>query len=209
MFPIVVFLAPGAGGLVRETYTEVLLGETLLEFHYRAVGLPELPAEEYSESENPLAVALSALMKSADRSRPERKVQALRRLFEANLSAADRWVLSTVVDQYLMLSETEELEMSQYLQDRALPEAYKDWIFSWAKDAERRGIERGIEQGIEQGIERGQHKLVLGQIGRKFGAPSPAMVAAVESITDDDMLLDLIEKVARAEHIDDLGFPAG
>ncbi len=64
-----------------------------------------------------------------------------------------QWILSTVVDRYVELSHQEAIEMSQYLQSRAVPEASKDWIFSWAKDAERRGIEQG------------QRKLVLGQIG--------------------------------------------
>lgn len=73
VFPIVVYLAPGAGGLVKETYAETLFGEAILTFVYNAVGLPDLEADDYFERDNPLAPAFSALM------RPGGPGRALRR----------------------------------------------------------------------------------------------------------------------------------
>lgn len=57
MFPVVVFLSPGAGGLTRAVYQEVLFGEEVLRFQYACVGLPDLQADEYQELANPLAPA--------------------------------------------------------------------------------------------------------------------------------------------------------
>jgi hypothetical protein len=64
VFPVVAYLTPGAGGLVRETYNEDLFGDDILTFRYRAIGLPDLSADDYVASENPLAPALSALMRA-------------------------------------------------------------------------------------------------------------------------------------------------
>lgn len=59
VFPIVVYLAPGTGGLGRGQYEQRLFGTDILTFRYGVVGLPDLFADDYLELENPLA-ALSA-----------------------------------------------------------------------------------------------------------------------------------------------------
>jgi hypothetical protein len=61
VLPLVLYLAPGTGGLVQEKYTESLFGIDIQTFSYTAVGLPDLSAEEYLEKENILAPALSSL----------------------------------------------------------------------------------------------------------------------------------------------------
>jgi len=200
VLPIVIYLAPGAGGLVRETHSESLFGETFLEFAYRAIGLPDLSAEEYIVQDNPLAMALSALMKATARSKVDRKIQALGRLFEAELNDAEKRLLSSVVDSYLELTEEEEIEMEQKLQDPTLPPAYRNWVPSWAKDAHR----QGIEQGIERGIERGRHEVVLRLIALKFGEPSPATVAAVEAIRGKQRLDDLLNAIFAARSLEEV-----
>jgi hypothetical protein len=53
-------LAPGAGGLTSERHIEGLWGRETLRFVYDAIGLPDLPAEEYLERPSILAPALSA-----------------------------------------------------------------------------------------------------------------------------------------------------
>lgn len=66
VFPVVVYLVPGAGGITVETYTERFFEDDeqeILSFRYHCVGLPDLAADDYQELDNPLAPALSALMK--------------------------------------------------------------------------------------------------------------------------------------------------
>ena len=58
VFPVALYIVPGTGGITHETYTETLFGENILTFNYAAIGLPELQADEYLESDNPLAPAL-------------------------------------------------------------------------------------------------------------------------------------------------------
>jgi hypothetical protein len=63
VFPIVLYLSPGAGGLVTEQYVESLFGRDVTVFTYSAVGLPDLQSDDYQTEQNVLAPALSALMR--------------------------------------------------------------------------------------------------------------------------------------------------
>jgi hypothetical protein len=66
VFPVVVYLTPGAGGITVERYQEIVLGRVVETFEYPVIGLPDLPATDYETSANPLAVSLSALMRSPE-----------------------------------------------------------------------------------------------------------------------------------------------
>lgn len=44
VFPAVLYLSPGSGGLTKETYSEGIFSENTLTFHYAVVGLPDLSA---------------------------------------------------------------------------------------------------------------------------------------------------------------------
>jgi len=199
VFPIVVFLTPGAGGLVREGYREELFGEQILEFAYRAVGLPDLPAEAYGNRADPLAVSLSALMRSPEGSRVKRKLQALERLGSANLDDARAWLLTYVVDKYLVLTEEENEEMNQLTSfDPTSPERFRNGLMnSWEK--------AGWDRGIEQGIERGKHDLIVRLIRRKFGEAAAPIIDRIMAIDDLGRLDDLAERLLNAATVEDLG----
>jgi len=203
VYPIVVFLAPGTGGLVSESYGEEMFGKRILDFVYEAIGLPDLSAEAYTERDEPLAVSLSALMHSAEGNRIKRKLQAMQRLGSANLDDARTWLLAYVVDKYLVLTEEENEEMNQLMSfDLESPERFKIGLMnSW----EKAGWDRGIEQGIERGIERGKHDLIVRQIRRKFGEQPTQLIDQVMAIDDDSRLDDLAERLITAATIDDLG----
>jgi hypothetical protein len=62
VFPVVVYLTAGTGGLREAVYEETLFGRTILTFHFQGVGLPDLWADDYQEADDPLGPALSALM---------------------------------------------------------------------------------------------------------------------------------------------------
>src|SRR5262249_29731349 len=83
VFPVVVHLAPGAGGLTTETYREGLFGRETLLHAYDVVGLPDLSADDYLDRDNPLAPALSALMRPSRLGRVAQKSHALRRIVES------------------------------------------------------------------------------------------------------------------------------
>src|SRR5262249_42750205 len=107
VFPIVLYLAPGAGGLTRAVYVENLFGEEIQTFRYRVVGLPDLSADAYREQENPLAPALSALMKSSRSGRALHKWLTLKRVAESDLDEARQSLLAHVIETYLPLGKRE------------------------------------------------------------------------------------------------------
>ena len=207
VFPIVVFLVPGAGGLVSESYHEELFGKRILDFAYEAVGLPDLSAEEYIDLDDPLAVSLSALMRSADGSRVKRWLQAMERLSFSGLDDARTWLLAYIVDKYVTLTEEEKEEMSQLTSfDPASPERYKKGLMlSFEEAAWDRGIEKGREEGREQGREQGKHDLIERLLRRKFGEASAPVIARVMAIDDLGRLDDLAERLLTAATVDDLG----
>ncbi len=213
-----------------------------IEFAYRAIGLPDLQESEYIELDDPLAVGLSALTRPREGSRVLRKLRAMERLSRSGLDEGRAWLLASVINNYLKLSESEEKEMGQTVEEGriALQARYERWLAAKEADFERarqeglaRGLQEGLEQGREQGLEQGReqglirgldkgletglekglqaglkggrHDVLLRLITRRFGAPSTAVVSAIEAITDTDALVTLVEKAATAHSIDELG----
>jgi hypothetical protein len=107
VFPVVVYLVPGAGGLTQEIYTETLFEREVLRFRYDAIGLPDLSADDYRELENPLAPALSALMRPGRLGRLAQKVASLRRVLLSEVDEARKSLLVNVIEKYLPLSAAE------------------------------------------------------------------------------------------------------
>jgi hypothetical protein len=61
VFPVVVYLVAGTGGLRETSYEERLFGQAILTFRFQSVGLPDLSSDDFRAVDNPLAYALSAL----------------------------------------------------------------------------------------------------------------------------------------------------
>ena len=104
VLPIAVFLSPGAGGLTRERYIEETFEEEIATFSYRAVGLPDLDADDYQNKDNPLAPALSALMRTSRLGKVAQKYESLRTMARSGLDEARLALLTNVVETYLPLN---------------------------------------------------------------------------------------------------------
>ena len=201
VFPVVVYLAPGAGGVVEERYEETLFGRNVLTFRYQAVGLPDLPSDDYLEQDNPLGAGLSALMRPGRTGPALRKALSLRRTEESGLDEARKSLLVNLIDMYLRLNAQEETEFRQLLGQPGFEEV-KQVVTSF----EQRGIEQGIEQGIERGIERGIHEgIVRGKrdtllkiAHSKFGELTADLSAAIEGAGTAEELDLLLERVMDA-----------
>lgn len=202
IFPLVVYLAPSAraredGGLVTETYAASLFGEDILTFRYRALGLPDLPADEYVAGENPLAPALSALMRTGRMGRVLRKVTSFRQKSLIETDEARRALLLNVIETYLKLSTEEEAEFQRLLGQPEFAEV-RQMITIY----EQRGIEQGIEQGMEQGIVRGMRRTLLNLLRARFGELPESVTAwieAIESAADLDVLSQRVLTAASLE----------
>jgi hypothetical protein len=211
VFPIVVYLAPGTGGVTEETYEEALFGRTLLTFRYQAVGLPDLPSDDYVEHANPLGAALSALMRPGRTGRALRKALSLRRTEQSGLDEARRALLRYLIDIYLPLNTDEEEELRRIIGQPEFEEV-QEVITSFEQRALERGlergiqqgIERGIEQGIEQGIVQGKRDMLLKVARARFGEPTPVLAGAIgaaRTAAELDALLDRLLKAASPDEV--------
>ena len=202
VFPIVVYLAPGTGGLVREQHEETLFGEEILTFRYHCVGLPDLPAEQYREVENPLAPALSALMKPGGTGRAMQKALLLQRTLRQPVDEARKSLLVNIVETYLALDKKEQQEFRDLVEREPNLEV-KEMLTIY----EERGIAKGIEQGIEQGILKGKRDAALRLLRLKFGGVPDATASTVQSIETEGDLDGLIDRIMSAQSLDELGLP--
>ncbi len=95
IFPIVLYLFPGAGGLTEETHTESLLGKEILRFTYPVIGLRDLAADDYLTSDNPLASGLSALMRVSEEGAARQKLLALKKVASSGENEARKFCSRT------------------------------------------------------------------------------------------------------------------
>ena len=110
IFPAVVYLSPGTGGLIWEEYTESLFEERLLTFRYAAVGLPDLGSEEYAGSNEALAAALSTAMAPHPLGNVQHKLAALHAVAGSGLDDARKLLLAAFIETFLPLSDPAEAE---------------------------------------------------------------------------------------------------
>jgi hypothetical protein len=187
VFPIVVYLSPGTGGVVLETYSEGVFGTTFLTFQYWAVGLPDLSADDYRESENLVGVALSALMKPSSVGSVLQKWEAIRRILTSSLDESRKILLTNVVENYIPLSETEAEQYNQLVEQDNTREA-----------------EEMISVYEERGIVKGQRLALLRLLRQKFGLLPEAVEVRVRKM-DTPELEVLIDRILTATTLEELG----
>ncbi len=162
ILPIGLFLRVGLEGIGWIVYEESLWGEKLIQFRYPYIGLPALPALEYLERENLIAVALSALMKVPESERLRLKAEALHRIATGAGEAGKRKLLFDCVEAYLELGAADTAEFDQLL----LTPRYRE-VFDMTKTSYEKGQEAGQQIGQRIGQEIGQR---IGQeIGQRIG----------------------------------------
>ena len=190
IYPIVVYLAAGAGGLTAEQHEERVFGEQIALFTYRAVGLPDLLADDYQEIENPLGPALSALMKPSRLGLVVQGYRSLRAMARANVDEARRALLTNVIETYLPLKAEQQEELRQMI---AAPEA--------------REIKAMISVYEKRGIEMGKRESLLRQMRRKFGDLPDEVIRRVEALKDSDELDRLSDRIFDGATLDELDLP--
>jgi Domain of unknown function (DUF4351) len=200
--PVLVNLKGGRPGSYREELTEGFEPETA-RFRYRVLGLSGCKAEEYLSRPEPLAWALAALMRPGRWSRAELKIECLRRIAAAAVTANGRWMLGNWVETYLQLADRDLAEYKR-LREIAENREVKVMEMTWGEQMELKGVEKGIQQGLEQGLEA-LHRVVLRLLKQRFGAVPEAVQRKVEAIGSIDSLSNLATKVFEVDSIDDMG----
>lgn len=187
IFPVVVYLAPGAGGLTQETYSEGLFGREIVRFQYGVVGLPDLEADEYLQSDNELAPALAALMKSTRLKKAVRKFESLRRTARCEVDDARKLLLGNVIERYLRLTEGEQADMEALIAGTGAQE-----------------VEEMISVYEERGIIKGKREMVLRQMSRKFGSLPQTVVERIRRIEEEEPLDLLSDRILTATTLEDM-----
>ncbi len=195
VLPIVLYLSPGAGGLVVETVREPLFGLDLLTFHYLAIGLPDLSAADYEAVNNPLGATLSAWMRSSETAKIERWLDVLRRIVAYRLNPAQQVLVTSVVELGLPLSQGEQVE----LQQRTVREPK---VLEMTSIFERWGLEKGMQQGMQQGraegMQEGLKSAVLRMATRKFGSLSEGIQQRIVALQAEDELNAVLDRLLTA-----------
>jgi hypothetical protein len=184
ILPVVVYLAPGAGGVTWEEYTEGVFGEKTIRFRYRAIGLPDLNASDYEMQTNPLAPALSAWMRSPETDRVARWLRILQQEARLPLNPAQQAILVNVVENALPLSDAEVATLRQQTASEEVQQL--ETIFErWGK--------------IE-----GKRETLLRLAGLRFGRLPDTVRNRIEAAKDNATLDAALDRVLTAATPDEL-----
>jgi hypothetical protein len=163
IFPVAIFLSPGVGGITEETFEQRLFGRAVLTFRYNAIGLPDLSADDYLATANPLGPALSALMRPGGTGKAMRWAISLRAAGASGIDEARQALLMYILEQHLPLNAAEQDEFREIVKEPEYMETTRPLTF-FERDAMAKGREEGRAEGIEQGVEQGvQEGLLQGQ----------------------------------------------
>ena len=190
VMPIVVYLVPGAGGLTQETHTETVFDRTVLRFEYEAVGVPDLEAEDYLKLDNPLAPALSALMRPGPTGRLAQKLQALRRVLLSGVDDARKSLLINIIQMYSPVSLADEAGLMAQIEQETRQEV-EALLLTW-------------EDSV---IARGKRDTLLRQLRHKFGELPEDLKARIKSIETVDELDILLDRLLDARSLDEVSLP--
>jgi len=195
IWPIVLYMPKGCGGVGFEEYTETLFGEAFLPFRYWCIGLAELSAEEYLATKNPVAYGLAPLMDHGQLSKPRLKAICLNGIATSNITEVQAAILAYFVDTYLPLIPAEEEEFQQLIQQEEVQ--VMEFITSWER--------RARAEGIAEGVLASRRETLIRQLKVKFDDVPETTMQRVESISSTDELDQLLEKVIHANSLAEMG----
>jgi hypothetical protein len=166
VLPIGLYLRVGLDGVGWDHFAEYFWERRLVYFEYAYVGLPALDAQKYVRGDNILGVALAALMGVPEERRAQLKAEGLRRVNHSNENDPRRFLLTNIIQSYLLLDEAQQAEFERLLtmeEYTGVPEM----ITTWA------------EQEREKGAIETSRKLVQAVLERRFGPLTPHMLSTI------------------------------
>ena len=200
VFPIALILRPGVGGLLWQTYTEELFGREILRFHYGQVGIRDISNEEYLNSADPVAAALSMLMAADEAQRPIQKLTALQNIIASGLTDGDKLFLIELIATYLPTADLVDL-------GGAVMEQIADVELTFFERMRRDVRKEGREEGREEGEVLGKRLLLHRLLIHKFGDLSKDVTDRIAMISDDETFDLLVEQALTAASISELMLP--
>ncbi len=211
IFPAVLYLSPGAGGLTRESYHTNLFGHEILTFRYSVVCLPDLSADDYLDSDNPLGTGLSAIMRPSQFGKLAQKYRSFVKLAESPIDSARKSLLAYLIATNVILNDNDENELKQRLkhdnpvEGNSMLDIEELFREHYKSIYEERGLAKGIEQGIHEGLIQGERKILLNQICAKYNVLSEMVAAKLEQLDSEEKLAMLSNRILTANTFDELG----
>jgi hypothetical protein len=173
IYPIAVFTFDEPQRPEPHQYSISLPHLDVLTFNFQSIQLNQLNWRDFLQYHNPVAAALMAKMKIAEKDRPKVKVECLRLLVNLQLDPARNFLISGFVDTYLRLNPAEE-QVFQTEIARIEPATEQEKIMqlttSW------------MEQGIEQGLEQERRSAISGLLELRYGAIDDQLTAILPKL---------------------------
>ncbi len=185
VYPIVVFSYDKPVRAEPTRYTLSFPDGPVLRYDYRVVQLNRLSWRRFVSRPNPIASALMAKMKVAERDRPRVKLECLRLLATLKLDPARMRLISGFVDTYLRLSRQEIVRFEKAIAGSDFAPEEKEEVMEIVTSWMETGIERGLAQGIIEGISQGERELFLRLARRRLGEPDESTLVAVQNASKE------------------------
>ena len=181
VYPIVVFYDQYPAAEQPHTFRVGFPDLTVFEFNYRVIQLNKLNWRDFVRQANPVASALMARMKIANKDRPFVKLECLRLLVSLKLDRAKMHLISAFIDTYLTLNAAEKAIFQKELA-KIEPER-KEEVMELTTSWMREGIQIGEAQGIPIGQRQEAMNLVTRQLRRRLGTALGAYEKQLENLT--------------------------
>lgn len=191
VLPLALYLQVALQGRGLDSYVEEVEGLEVFRFNFPYLALPGLEARQHVEGDNPLAVALSVLMRGPDAERGWLKARAMQRIATAPLNDMRKYLLMECVEAYAPLEGPALKDFERLLVTPDYQEARMLGVTSY-------------EKGRSAGRDEGQRVLLLRQMEKRFGALSEEVKAAVQALPHE-RLLQLGDDLLTATSLADLG----
>lgn len=199
VLPIVVNLKGGRPGIGLEVLEEGFEPRATGLFRYRALGLSGCEAEAWLARPEPVAWAFAALMRPGRWSRPELKMECLRRIERCEVAGFRKQVLVHWVETYVELSEQDAAEFQRLLELEE-NKGVREMELTWLEKAEFRGAENATRHAL--GVLR---EVVLDLLGQRFGRVPAKVKRKVEEIDSMETLAQLSRRIWSVASLEDLG----
>ena len=186
MLPIVLSLKGGKIGIGLQTYNEGVLGENFVDFRYYEIGLDQLDANEWGDTD-PVIAALTVLMGFDRGNSAGVKLNAMKQVGDSSLEEGNQNFLMNLIGTYL---PTEDVQGD----DNVLNEI-RDYEHGWYYDKVREERAEALEKGVERSV--------LRLMNKRFGTVPDELEQRIRDLKID-ALDDLLLEIGDAETIDQI-----
>jgi hypothetical protein len=212
----------GVGGVQEQSHRLEFYDRTVHEVGYWSVGLGDLEAEAYAESQNPMAWALAAWMRQRREDRVELRLRLVEKLLRLVRDESYRRLLLDTVRTYFRLNRAEQAEEQRLLQSGIYGEVNEmlhTELGRLEERARREGEERARQQmqtelgrmeerarreGMREGEERARQQTLVDILEARFSQVPGPIADRIQKLQDLTVLQELIRRAAVASNLEEV-----